>query len=227
MSRDDLLNVNADVIKEVAGHVKEHAPNAFVIVVTNPLDAMVHTFQKHSGLPHNKVVGMGGVLDSGRFCNLLSVELGISKKDINAMVMGGHGDTMVPLIGYTCIGGVGLREFIAKGLITAEKVAEIVQRTRDGGAEIIKLLQTGSAFYAPASAAIAMAEAYLMDQRRIMPCAAYLKGEYGINGLFIGVPIIIGANGVEKVIELNLSAEERAIFDKSVVAVKELIQALK
>lgn len=227
MSRDDLLNVNADVIKEVADQVKTHAPEAFVIVITNPLDAMVYAFQKRSGLPHNKVVGMGGVLDTGRFCNFLAEELKIARKDISAMVMGGHGDAMVPLIGYTSIGGIPLNQLVSKGLISAAKVAEIVQRTRDGGAEIVKLLQTGSAFYAPANAAVAMAESYLLDQRRLMPCAAYLNGEYGINGLYIGVPIIIGAKGVEKVLELDLSAEEKAMFDKSVLAVKDLIQVLR
>ncbi len=227
MSRDDLLNINANIIKEVAEHIKIHAPKAFVIVVTNPLDAMVYTFQKHSGFSPQKVVGMGGILDSGRFCHFLSMELNMSKKDISAMVMGGHGDAMVPLIGYTSVGGIPLKQLMIQGLISAEKVAAIVKRTRDGGAEIVKLLQTGSAFYAPASAAIAMAESYLMNQKRIMPCSAYLTGQYGEKDLYIGVPIVIGNHGVEKVIEIELNEEEQQMFNESVISVKELIQSLK
>ena len=226
MSRDDLLHINAEVMKSVAEGVKQYAPNAFVIVITNPLDVMVYAFQKYSNLPTHKVVGMAGVLDSGRFKHFLSLELQVAENDINSMVLGGHGDTMVPLINCTAIGGIPLRSFIENSLITEDKINEIINRTRNGGAEIVQLLQTGSAYYAPAAAAIEMMKAYLLDQNRLLPCCSYLNGEYGINGLYVGVPTIINASGVYKVLDITLSQIEEMQFLKSVDAVKDLIKIL-
>jgi len=227
MSRDDLLNVNAEVMQTVAEGVTKHAPNAFVIVVTNPLDVMVYAFQKHSGLPTNKVVGMAGVLDSCRFKHFLGLELGVAENDIQTMVLGGHGDTMVPIIDCTSIGGIPLKQFIKNGLISQTKLDEIIQRTRDGGAEIVKLLQTGSAYYAPAASAIEMMKSYLFNQNRLLPCCTYLNGQYGVNGLYVGVPVVINSTGVAKVLEVDLSTDERAQFEKSVKAVKDLVGVLK
>ena len=227
MSRDDLVAINTGIIKTVGENIKKHAPDAFVIVITNPLDAMVAVMQKVSGLPHNKVVGMAGVLDSARFAFFLAEALNLSVADINAFVLGGHGDTMVPVVGYTTISGIPLSEFIRMGWLTQDKLDKIIQRTRDGGAEIVNLLKTGSAFYAPAASAIRMAEAYLFDKKRILPCAAHLTGQYGVNDLYVGVPAVIGAGGVEKIVEISLNSEQKAMFDKSVAAVKELCAGLK
>ncbi len=226
MSRDDLLAVNKEVMDKAAEGVKKYCPDAFVIVVTNPLDAMVYQFQKSSGLPTNKVVGMGGVLDSGRFKLFLSKKLGISTKDITTFVLGGHGDTMVPLTRYTTVCGMPMADIIKMGRITQTELDQIVQRTRDGGAEIVALLQKGSAFCAPAISALEMAEAYLLDKRRILPCAAYLNGQYGINGMYVGVPCIIGKNGVEDIIELELTKPEQDMLNTSINAVKALLAAL-
>ncbi|NBV06257.1 MAG: malate dehydrogenase [Proteobacteria bacterium] len=227
MSRDDLMNTNTTIIKSVALGIKEHAPNAFVIVITNPLDAMVYVMQKVSGLPANKVVGMAGVLDSSRMSLFLAKELNVSVEDINSCVLGGHGDTMVPLIRYSSVAGIPIPDLIEMGLISKVKVEEIVQRTRDGGAEIVKLLGTGSAFYAPASSAIAMAESYLFDKRKVLPVAANLTGQYGVKDMYIGVPAIIGKNGVEKIIEIKLNTQELTMFNHSVEAVKKLIAEVK
>ncbi len=226
MSRDDLVAINTGIIKTVGENIKKHAPNAFVIVITNPLDAMVYVMQKISGLPTNKVVGMAGVLDSSRFAYFLSEALNVSISDINAFVLGGHGDTMVPVVDYTTISGIPLPEFVKNGWITQEKLDQIVQRTRDGGAEIVNLLKTGSAFYAPAASAIRMAEAYLYDKKRMLPVAAYLNGEYGVKGLYVGVPTVIGAGGAEKIVEISLKPEQKAMFDKSVAAVKGLCDGI-
>lgn len=226
MSRDDLLNINTSIIKTVGENIKKHCPKAFVIVITNPLDAMVWVMQKVSGLPTNKVVGMAGVLDSSRFAYFLSEALGVSIADINAFVLGGHGDTMVPVVDYTTVAGIPLPHFVEKGWIKQEQLDKIVQRTRDGGAEIVGLLKTGSAFYAPAASAIKMAEAYLYDKKRVLPCAAYLNGEYGVKDMYVGVPVVIGANGVEKIIEINLNGEQKKMFDHSVGAVKSLCDAI-
>ena len=223
MSRDDLMNTNVGIIKTVAEGIKKHAPNAFVIVITNPLDAMVYVMQKVSGLPTNKVVGMAGVLDSARFGLFLAREFKVSVQDVNSFVLGGHGDTMVPLVRYSSVSGIPLPDLIEMGLTTKTKLEEIVQRTRDGGAEIVKLLGNGSAFYAPATSAIAMAEAYLLDKKKILPVAAHLNGEYGVKGLYIGVPAVIGKNGVEKIIEVKLNVQELTMFNSSVNAVKKLI----
>ena len=227
MSRDDLLAINAGIIKTVAEGVKKYAPDAFVIVITNPLDVMVGIMQKLSGLKPNKVVGMAGVLDSARFRYFLAEEFNVSVEDVTAFVLGGHGDTMVPLTRYSTIAGIPLPDLVKKGWTTQEKLDKIVQRTRDGGAEIVGLLKTGSAFYAPASSAIQMAESYLKDKRRVLPCAAYLTGQYGVKDLYVGVPCVIGANGVEKIVEIDLSPEEKAAFDKSVDAVKKLVAEVK
>lgn len=227
MSRDDLVNTNTAIIKTVGEGIKKHAPNAFVIVITNPLDAMVWVMKEVTGFNPNKVVGMAGVLDTARFRYFLSEEFKVSVEDVNAFVLGGHGDTMVPLPRYSAVGGVPLPDLVAMGWTTKEKLDAIVQRTRDGGAEIVGLLKTGSAFYAPASSAVQMAESYLKDQRRVLPCAAYLTGQYGVNGLYVGVPVVIGANGVEKVVEIKLNSEEKAMFDHSVTAVKGLIEGIK
>ena len=224
MSRDDLLTTNVKVISAVAQGIKENAPNAFVIVVTNPLDAMVYVMQKVSGLPTNKVVGMAGVLDSSRFSLFLAREFDVSVADVNSFVLGGHGDTMVPLVRYSSVAGVPIPDLIEMGWTTKNKIDAIVQRTRDGGAEIVKLLGAGSAFYAPASSAILMAESYLFDKRKILPIAAYLNGQYGVKGLYIGVPAVIGASGVEKIVEVKLNMQELTMFNRSVEAVKKLIE---
>lgn len=210
MSRDDLLGINLKIIKQVAEGIKQHAPNAFVVCITNPLDVMVMAFQKYSGLAANKVVGMAGILDSSRFKLFLSLEFNVPVKEIEAMVMGGHGDTMVPLPGFTKISGKPLLDLVKEGKITSERVEEINQRTRDGGAEIVKFLEKGSAFYAPAAAGVEMAAAYLKDEKKMVPCAAYLNGEYGIKDIYAGVPIVIGKAGVEKIEEINLDEKEKS-----------------
>lgn len=227
MSRDDLISINSGIIKTVGENIKTHAPNAFVIVITNPLDAMVEVMQRVSGLPAEKVVGMAGVLDSARFRFFLAEEFGVSVKDVGAFVLGGHGDTMVPLVRYSTVGGISLPDLVEMGWTTQAKLDQIVQRTRDGGAEIVNLLKTGSAFYAPAASAIEMAESYLKDGKRVLPCAAKLTGQYGVNGLYIGVPVVIGAKGVEKIIEIKLNADEQKMFDHSVNAVKGLIEVIE
>jgi malate dehydrogenase len=227
MSRDDLIAINAGVIKTVAGHVRQACPGAFVIVITNPLDAMVWVMQKVSGLPANMVVGMAGILDSARFRYFLASELGVSVEDVTAFVLGGHGDTMVPLVRYSTVAGIPLPDLIRMGWTTKERIEAVVQRTRDGGGEIVKLLKTGSAFYAPAAAAIQMAEAYLKDQKRVLPCAAHLNGEYGVRGYYVGVPVVIGAGGVERIVEIALDGEERAAFQASGEAVKQLCAAVE
>ena len=227
MSRDDLLGINLKVMASVGAGIKQHAPNAFVICITNPLDAMVWALQKASGLPANKVVGMAGVLDSARFRYFLAEALDISVKDVHAMTLGGHGDDMVPLVRHSTVGGVPLPDLVKMGWLTQEKLDAIVERTRKGGGEIVALLKTGSAFYAPAASAIAMAESYLNDQRRILPVAAYLSGQYGVKDMYVGVPAVIGANGVEKVVEVAFDAAETEMFKKSVAAVQGLIEACK
>jgi malate dehydrogenase len=227
MSRDDLLGINLKVMKAVGEGIKAHAPNAFVIVVTNPLDAMVWALRQFSGLPHNKVVGMAGVLDSARFRYFLAEEFKVSVEDVSAFVLGGHGDTMVPLVRYSTVAGIPLPDLVKMGWTSQEKLDQIVQRTRDGGAEIVGLLKTGSAFYAPAESAIQMAKSYLRDKKRVLPCAANLDGQYGLTDMYVGVPCIIGAGGVEKVIEIELTVNERAMFDHSVSAVKGLVDACK
>jgi malate dehydrogenase len=227
MSRDDLLGINTKVMRSVGEGIKKHAPGAFVICITNPLDAMVLVLRDASGLPHNKVVGMAGVLDSARFRYFLSEEFNVSIEDVSAFVLGGHGDTMVPLARYSTIAGIPLPDLVTMKWTTQKKLDAIIQRTRDGGAEIVGLLKTGSAYYAPATAAIEMAESYLKDKRRILPCAAYLRGEYGVKGLYLGVPCIIGAKGVEKVVEIKLNRSEKGQLDKSVKAVRGLIDAIK
>jgi malate dehydrogenase len=227
MSRDDLIATNESVIKTVAESVRSHCPDAFVIVITNPLDAMVWAMQKVSGLPPSKVVGMAGVLDSARFRYFLADEFGVSVEDVTAFVLGGHGDTMVPLVRYSAVAGIPVPDLVEMGWTTQARVDAIVQRTRDGGGEIVKLLKTGSAFYAPAAAAIQMAESYLKDQKRVLPCAAHLDGEYGVRGYYVGVPVVIGAGGVERIVEIELSEDERAAFDASVDAVKQLCAAVQ
>lgn len=227
MSRDDLIGINTGIIKSVGENIKQYAPDAFVIVITNPLDVMVWVMQQVSGLPAHKVVGMAGVLDAGRFKTFLAMEFGCSVEDVYACVMGGHGDTMVPLVRYSTVAGVPLPELVKMGWTTQEKLDQIVQRTRDGGAEIVKLLQTGSAFYAPAASAIQMAESYLKNKKRILPCAALLTGQYGVKDMYVGVPCVIGEKGVEKIVEFQLNAEEKAMFDNSVNAVQELMTATK
>jgi malate dehydrogenase len=227
MSRDDLVGINTKVMGSVGAGLKEHCPDAFVICITNPLDAMVAMLQEASGLPTNKVVGMAGVLDSARFRYFLAEEFNVSVEDVTAFVLGGHGDTMVPSTRYSTVAGIPVPDLIKMGWSTQEKIDQIVQRTRDGGAEIVGLLGTGSAFYAPASSAVQMAESYLKDKRRVLPCAAYLDGEYGCDGLYVGVPVVLGQNGVEKIVEIELDAEEKANFDKSVAAVNELVAASK
>ena len=225
MSRDDLLSINLKIIKQVAEGIKKHSPNAFVICITNPLDVIVMAFQKYSNLPTNKVVGMAGILDSSRFKLFLSLELNVPVKEIKAMVMGGHGDTMVPLPRLTKVSGKPLLDLVKEGKITSEKLESINQRTRDGGAEIVKYLEKGSAFYAPAASGVEMASAYLNDEKKILPCAAYLSGEYGINGLYAGVPVVIGKNGVEKIENINLDEKEKKEFMNSIDAVKKLWKA--
>lgn len=227
MSRDDLVGINLKVMKSVGEGLKAHAPNAFVICITNPLDVMVWALQKYSGLPTHKLIGMAGVLDSARFQHFLAEEFKVSVKDVNAFVMGGHGDTMVPLTRYSTVAGIPVPDLIKMGWSTQEKIDKIVQRTRDGGAEIVNLLKTGSAYYAPASSAIAMAESYLKDYHRVLPCAAYLNGEYGVKGTYVGVPVVIGENGVERIVEVPLNAEDKAGFQKSVDAVHGLMAAAK
>ena len=225
MSRDDLLGINLKIIKQVAEGIKKHSSDAFVICITNPLDVMVMAFQKYSNLPTNKVVGMAGILDSSRFKLFLSLELNVPVKEIEAMVMGGHGDTMVPLPRLTKVSGKPLLDLVKEGKISLEKLESINQRTRDGGAEIIKYLEKGSAFYAPAASGVEMASAYLNDQKKVLPCAAYLSGEYGINGLYAGVPVVIGKNGVEKIENINLDEKEKKEFMNSIDAVKKLWKA--
>ena len=222
MSRDDLLGINLKIIKQVSEGIKIHAPNAFVICITNPLDVIVMAFQKYSKLPTNKVVGMAGVLDSSRFKLFLSLELKVSVKQVETLVMGGHGDTMVPLTRYTKISGKSLETLISEGKISNEKLNQIIQRTKDGGAEIIKFLEKGSAYYAPAASGVEMAESYLKDQKKLLPCAAYLNGEYGVKNLYAGIPVIIGAQGVEKIKELSLNEVEKKQFEKSISAVNNL-----
>src|SRR5215468_8331401 len=227
MSRDDLLGINAKVIREVGAAIKKNCPKAFVIVITNPLDAMVWVMREACGLPHNMVVGMAGVLDSARFRTFLAQEFKVSVEDVTACVLGGHGDTMVPLVRYSTVAGIPIPDLIKMGWTTQARIDAIVQRTRDGGAEIVGLLKTGSAFYAPASSAIQMAESYLLDKKRVLPCAAHLKGEYGVKDLYVGVPVVLGAGGVEKVVEIDLDASEKAMFDKSVSAVRGLIDVVR
>jgi len=227
MSRDDLVGINLKVMKSVGEGIKAHAPNAFVICITNPLDVMVWALQKFSGLPTHKLIGMAGVLDSARFRHFLAEEFKVSVKDVTAFVLGGHGDTMVPLTRYSTVAGIPVPDLIKMGWSSQDKIDKIVQRTRDGGAEIVNLLKTGSAYYAPASSAIAMAESYLKDYKRVLPCAAYLDGQYGVKGTYVGVPVVIGENGVERIVEVPLDANDKAGFQKSVDAVHGLMDAAK
>ncbi len=227
MSRDDLLGVNLKVMKSVGEGIREYAPEAFVICITNPLDAMVWALQGFSGLPQEKVVGMAGVLDSARFRHFLSLEFGVSMKDVTAFVLGGHGDTMVPLPRYSTVAGIPLPDLVKMGWTTQDSLDAIIQRTRDGGAEIVGLMKTLSAFYAPATAAIEMAESYLKDQKRVLPCAAYCSGEFGLDGLYVGVPTVIGAGGIERIVDFKLTKEEQEMFDHSADAVRKLVQACK
>ncbi len=228
MSRDDLLTTNAKIMKSVAENVKQHAPNAIVIIISNPLDAMVTLFQKITGFPHNRVLGQAGVLDSSRFSTFIAWELGVSVKDVNAMVMGGHGDTMVPLIRYANVNGVPVMEMLERKYKDTAKAKEVmaamVQRTKMAGGEVVKLLKTGSAFYSPASSAISMAQSILLDEKRLLPVCAYLNGEFSVNGYYLGVPAVLGSNGVERVVELSLDADEQAALDNSINAVKKLVE---
>jgi malate dehydrogenase len=225
MSRDDLLGINLKVMEQAGAGIKKYAPKAFVICVTNPLDAMVWAIQRACGLPKNKVVGMAGVLDSARFRYFLADEFAVSVEDVSAFVLGGHGDTMVPLVRYSTVAGIPIPDLIKMGWTTQDRLDAIVQRTRDGGAEIVNLLKTGSAFYAPAASAISMAESYLKDKKRVLPCAAWLNGEYGVKGLYVGVPVVISGKGVERIVEIDLDRHERAMFDKSVASVRGLVDA--
>ena len=227
MSRDDLIATNAKVMDAVGKGIKKYAPKAFVICITNPLDVMVYVLQQASGLPESHVVGMAGVLDSARFRYFLAEEFNVSVEDVTAFVLGGHGDTMVPLARYSTVAGIPLPDLVKMKWTTQDKLNSIIQRTRDGGAEIVNLLKTGSAFYAPASSAIAMAESYLKDKKRVLPCAAYLTGQYGVKGLYVGVPVVIGAGGVERVVEIDLNKAEKSMFDKSVAAVRGLIDVVR
>lgn len=230
MSRDDLIGINTSVMEQVGAGIRDNCPEAFVICITNPLDVMVGVLQRASGLPTSHVVGMAGVLDSARFRYFLAEEFNVSVEDVTAFVLGGHGDTMVPLVRYSAVAGIPVPDLIAMGWSTQERIDEIVQRTRDGGAEIVGLLKTGSAFYAPASSAIEMADAYLKDKKRLLPCAAYVEDAYGLDGLYVGVPVVIGANGVERIVEIALNEEEQAMFDNSVAAVQslnEIVDGLK
>ncbi len=227
MSRDDLLGINLKVMKAVGEGIKTYAPDAFVICITNPLDVMVWVLQQRSGLPANRVVGMAGVLDSSRFRLFLAEEFGVSVEDVTAFVLGGHGDTMVPLIRYSTVAGIPVPDLIAMGWTTQERIDAIVQRTANGGGEIVKLLEKGSAFYAPAASAIAMAESYLKDKKRVLPSAVLLNGEYGQSGFYVGVPVVIGADGVERIVEVKFTPAEQAAFDKSCAAVRDLIEAFK
>jgi len=227
MSRDDLIETNAKIVTTVGEAIKKHCPQAFVIAITNPLDVMVWVMREACSLPPKRVVGMAGVLDSARFRYFLAEELGVSVEDVSTFVLGGHGDTMVPLVRYSTVAGIPLPDLVKMGWTTQERLDRIVQRTRDGGAEIVGLLKTGSAFYAPASSAIAMTEAYLRDKKRVLPAAAWLDGRYGVKDLYVGVPVVIGAGGVERIVEIKLDREEKAAFDKSVAAVRELIEVVK
>ena len=227
MSRDDLLKTNSDIVGQVTDEVAKYSPNAFIIVVSNPLDAMTQVAFRRSGFPKNRVIGMAGVLDSARMRCFLAEELNVSVENVTAFVLGGHGDTMVPLVRYSTVAGIPLPDLVKKGWTTQARLDAIVQRTRDGGAEIVGLLKTGSAFYAPAASAVQMAESYLLDKKRVLPCAAHLKGEYGVQDLYVGVPVVLGAGGVERVVEIDLNASERAMFDKSVSAVRGLIEAVR
>lgn len=227
MSRDDLIGINLKVMKSVGEGIKQYAPDAFVICITNPLDAMVWALQKFSGLKSNKICGMAGVLDSARFRHFLADEFKVSVKDVSAFVLGGHGDDMVPLVRYSGVAGIPLPDLVKMGWTTQEKLDAIVERTRKGGGEIVNLLKTGSAFYAPAASAIAMAESYLKDQKRVLPAAAALEGQYGVKGIFVGVPVVIGAGGVEKVVEISLDGAEKAMLEKSVASVQGLVEACK
>ena len=222
MSRDDLVEINTKVMKQVGEGIKDNCPKAFVICITNPLDAMVGVLQRASGLPTNMVVGMAGVLDSARFRHFLAEEFDVSVSDVTAFVLGGHGDTMVPLARYSAVAGIPVPDLVKMGWSTQEKIDQIVQRTRDGGAEIVGLLKTGSAFYAPASSAVEMADSYLKDKKKLLPCAAYVDGYYNLNGLYVGVPVIIGKNGVERIVEISFTSDEKNMFDHSVSAVKQL-----
>ena len=222
MSRDDLVEINTKVMKQVGKGIKDNCPKAFVICITNPLDAMVGVLQRASGLPTNMVVGMAGVLDSARFRHFLAEEFDVSVSDVTAFVLGGHGDTMVPLARYSAVAGIPVPDLVKMGWSTQEKIDQIVQRTRDGGAEIVGLLKTGSAFYAPASSAIEMADSYLKDKKKLLPCAAYVDGYYNLNGLYVGVPVIIGKNGVERIVEITFTSDEKDMFNHSVSAVKQL-----
>jgi malate dehydrogenase len=227
MSRDDLIGINAKVINTVGAAIKQHCPNAFVITITNPLDVMVWVMREASGLPHHRVVGMAGVLDSARFRYFLADEFKVSVEDVTAFVLGGHGDSMVPLTRYSTVAGIPLPDLVKMGWSTQDRIDKIVQRTRDGGGEIVNLLKTGSAFYAPAASAIAMAESYLLDKRRVLPCAAWLTGQYGVKDLYVGVPVVLGAKGAERIVEISLNAEEKAAFDKSVAAVRGLVDVTR
>jgi malate dehydrogenase len=227
MSRDDLLGINLKVMKSVGEGIKAHAPNAFVICITNPLDAMVWALREFSGLPHNMVVGMAGVLDSARFRHFLAEEFAVSVEDVTAFVLGGHGDTMVPVVEYSTVAGIPIPDLIKMGWTTQDKIDAIVKRTRGGGGEIVALLKTGSAYYAPATSAISMAEAFLKDKKRVLPCAAHLSGQYGVDNLYVGVPCVLGAGGVERVVEIDLNDEAKKNFQVSVDAVKELLEACK
>jgi len=227
MSRDDLIETNTNVMKQVADGIKTYAPDAFVICITNPLDAMVWVLREAAGLPHEKVVGMAGILDSARFRYFLAEEMKVSVESVTAFVLGGHGDTMVPLTRYSTVAGIPLPDLIKMGWITQDKLDQIVQRTRDGGAEIVGLLKTGSAFYAPASSAIQMAEAYIKDKKQVLPCAAYLDGQYGVKDLYVGVPVVLGAGGVERVVEVEFTADEQKMFDDSVASVRGLVDTAK
>jgi len=225
MSRDDLIGTNAKVMTAVGAGIKKYCPKAFVICITNPLDAMVWALREQSGLPHNKVVGMAGVLDSARFRYFLAEDMGVSVEDVTAFVLGGHGDSMVPLTRYSTVAGIPLPDLVKMGWTTTKRLNEIVQRTRAGGAEIVGLLKTGSAFYAPAASAISMAESYLRDKKRVLPCAAWLTGQYGVRNVYVGVPVVIGAKGVERIVEIKLNVREKAQFKKSVDAVRGLVKA--
>ena len=227
MSRDDLLEINLKVMEQVGAGLRKYAPEAFVICVTNPLDAMVWALQKTSGLPRNKVVGMAGILDAARFRFFLAEEFDVSPEDVTAMVLGGHGDTMVPLTRYSTVAGIPLPDLVKMGWTSQARIDEIVDRTRNGGAEIVNLLKTGSAFYAPAASAVAMAESYLKDKKRVLPCAAYLNGEYSVKDMYVGVPVVIGSKGVERIVEIELAGKDREAFDKSVGAVQGLVDACK
>ena len=227
MSRDDLIGTNAKIVATVGAAIKKHCPEAFVITITNPLDVMVWVMREACGLPAQRVVGMAGVLDSARFRYFIAAELGVSVEDVTAFVLGGHGDTMVPLIRYSTVAGIPLPDLVKMGWTTKEKLDAIVQRTRDGGAEIVNFLKTGSAFYAPASAAIALAESYLRDKKRVLPCAAWLTGQYGVKDLYVGVPVVIGAKGVERIVEITLNGDEKVMFDKSVASVRTLVEAAR